>query len=116
MREQITRLHEEPVSQKELERVKAQVMANQVYEQDSVFYQAMQIGTLETVGLGWEVRERYLAGIQAVTSEQVQEVARRYLVDDHLTVATLDPLPKDGEAQAKARRRAAAAGVDAHGR
>lgn len=114
LREQIARLHKEPVSEDELARVKAQVMADQVYEQDSVFYQAMQIGTLETVGLGWEVKEQYLEKIQAVTSEQVQEVARKYLVDDHLTVATLEPLPMDAEAKAKARRAAVAGDAHAH--
>jgi len=28
-----------------------------------------------------------------VTAEQVRDVAVKYLVDDHLTVAVLDPLP-----------------------
>ncbi|MGD8743526.1 MAG: pitrilysin family protein, partial [Granulosicoccaceae bacterium] len=43
LRAQIQRLHDEPVSQAELERIKAQVVAGKVYELDSVFYQAMQI-------------------------------------------------------------------------
>ena len=34
--------------------------------------------------------------LQAVTPEQVREVARKYLTDDRLTVATLEPLPLDG--------------------
>lgn len=114
LHEQITRLHKEPVSEEELARVKAQVMADQVYEQDSVFYQAMQIGTLETVGLGWEVKENYPERIQAVTSEQVQAVARKYLVDDRLTVAVLDPLPMDAEAKARARKAAAAGSGHGH--
>ena len=33
--------------------------------------------------------------VQAVTPEQVREVARNYLTDDRLTVATLEPLPLD---------------------
>jgi zinc protease len=31
--------------------------------------------------------------LKAVTGEQVQEVARKYLVDDGLTTAYLDPQP-----------------------
>jgi len=31
--------------------------------------------------------------LMAVTAEQVQTVARKYLVDAHLTVAVLDPQP-----------------------
>jgi zinc protease len=112
LREQIARLRDAPVTADELERVKAQVLADHVYQQDSVFYQAMQIGTLETVGLGWQRMDEYLPRIQAVTAEQVQAVARKYLVDDHLTVAVLEPQPMD--AAARARARAAAMG-DGHG-
>ncbi|TXL20043.1 hypothetical protein BMR06_06835 [Methylococcaceae bacterium HT5] len=50
-------LQREPVSAKELARVKAQVMASSVYEQDSLFYQAMKLGMAETVGLGWQKSE-----------------------------------------------------------
>ena len=62
-----------------------------MYEQDSVFYQAMQLGMLETVGLGWQKLDEYPERIRAVTAEQVQAVARKYLVDDGLTVAILEP-------------------------
>ncbi len=91
LRAEVARLREEPVAVEELQRVRAQVIAADVYRRDSMFYQAMRIGVLETVGLGWEVMEDYVDRIEAVTPEQVQAVARRYLVDPHLTVATLVP-------------------------
>lgn len=81
------------ISAEEFERVKAQVVANEVYERDSIFFQAMQIGTLETVGLDWRLLDAYVDRIRAVTPEQVRDVARRYLVDTRRTVAILDPLP-----------------------
>lgn len=93
---QIKRLQNEPVSSSELARIKAQVTAAKVYELDSVFYQAMQIGALETVGLDWRLLEEYPQRIAAVTSDQVMAVAREYLIDDSLTVAILDPQPMDG--------------------
>ncbi len=93
LRDQIKRLREAPVDAQELERVKAQVVASNVYERDSVFYQAMQIGILETVGLGWPVLEEYVDRVRAVTVEQVQKVARKYLDDDRLTIAILNPQP-----------------------
>jgi len=96
LREQVTRLQQKAPSAAELERVKAQVMASAVYEQDSTFYQAMQLGMLETIGLGWQAKQDYLDRVQAVTAEQVQQVAKKYLTDDHLTVAVLDPQPIDG--------------------
>ena len=93
--EQVQRLRESSAAQEELDRVKAQLRADKVYEQDSIFYQAMQIGILETVGLSWKDAERYLERIEAVTAEQVQAVANKYLVPDRLTVAELVPQPID---------------------
>jgi zinc protease len=96
LRAEVTRLREELISQEELARVVAQVAATDVYQQDSLFYQGMRLGTLETVGLGWNRLDDYVQRIQAVTPEQVRAVARKYLTDDRLTVATLEPLPLDG--------------------
>jgi len=93
--EQVGRLRKEPVTGPELERVKAQIRAQKVYEQDSIFYQAMQMGILETVGLSWKEADAYLGRIEAVTAEQVQAVARKYLVPERLTVAELIPQPID---------------------
>jgi len=95
--EQVKKLRDDLVSEDELKRIKAQVVAGDVYQRDSVFYQAMQIGSLETVGLGWQVADQYVDRVKAVTAEQVRDVARKYLVDDHLTVAVLDPLPLSAE-------------------
>lgn len=97
---QINTLQTELVSDEELKRIKAQVVANAVYERDSVFYQAMQIGMLETIGLDWRLSDEYVANIQAVTAEQVQMVAQRYFKDNGLTVAELIPLPLDGKQRA----------------
>lgn len=99
--EQIERIKTEPVKSKELDRIKAQVTAAKVYELDSVYYQAIQIGTLETIGLDWRIAEEYVDNINAVTAEQVQQVAREFLVEDQLTVAVLEPQPIDKATEAK---------------
>lgn len=91
IRAQIEKLKTELVSQAEMDRIKAQVVASKVYEKDSVFYQAMQIGTLATVGLDWQLMDQFVERLRAVTPEQVQAVAKKYLIDDHLTVAVLEP-------------------------
>lgn len=75
----------------ELERVKTHVRAQDVYQRDSMFYQAMRIGMLETIGLGQDAYDEYQAGIQRVTVDDVRRVARKYLVDRRLTVAELVP-------------------------
>jgi len=93
LREQIAKLIQEGISADELQRVKAQVTANEVYKRDSVFYQAMQIGQLESVGLSYKVIPVMLRKIQEVTAQQVQDAARAILADDRLTIAVLDPQP-----------------------
>ncbi len=79
------------VTDDELARVKAQVMASAIYELDSVSAQAREIGQLEALGLGWEFVDEYYAKFQQVTAEQVQAVAQKYLVEDRLTFAQLVP-------------------------
>ncbi|MCB1777237.1 MAG: insulinase family protein [Candidatus Competibacteraceae bacterium] len=96
LRGQIAKLRDELISPDELSRVITQVVAADVYQQDSLFYQGMRLGILETVGLGWRKLDDYVQRIQAVTPEQVREVARKYLIDDQLTVAMLEPLPLEG--------------------
>jgi zinc protease len=102
LRDEVTRLRDEPVSEQELERIRNQVLAGKVFELDSVFYQAMQLGMLETVGLDWRMADQYPENIKAVTAEQVQAVAVKYLHDDALTVAVLEPQPMDESMARKA--------------
>ena len=96
LREQIRVLVEQGVSDDELQRVKAQVTASQVYARDSVYYQAMRIGILHAVGLPYDSSDLQVEKLRAVTADQVREVARKYLNDDSLTVAVLDPQPLAG--------------------
>jgi len=91
LRAALRKVADEGVSEQELTRVKAQVIAAQVFQRDSMFYQAMQIGSLATVGLPYDSADLQVRKLRAVTPEQVREVARRYFNDDSLTVAVLDP-------------------------
>lgn len=104
IRQQIKQLQTTPVEKSELERIKIQLQASKVYELDSQFYQGMQVGTLESIGLDWRLSDHYLDKIAAVTPEQVQNVARKYLIDDYLTVGTLDPQPLKGPLESHPRR------------
>ncbi len=87
------------VTQQELDRVKAAVIASDIYQRDSMFYQAMQIGQLETMGYSWRLLDEYPEKLKAVTSAQIQAVAKKYLVKDNMTVAILDPQPIDPNAK-----------------
>jgi zinc protease len=96
---EIDKIKKEGVTQKELDRVKAAVIAADVYQRDSMFYQGMQIGQLETMGYDWQLSKEYPEKLKAITSEQIQAVAKKYLVEDNMTVATLDPQPIDPDAK-----------------
>ncbi|QEP45191.1 insulinase family protein [Ectothiorhodospiraceae bacterium BW-2] len=91
LKRQVAELQQQLVKPEELERIKTQLIASKVYEQDSLFYQAMQIGMLETVGLNWQLADSYIEQLQALTPQQLQQVAQEYLIDSRLTVAWLLP-------------------------
>ena len=101
--QQIETIKASGVTTQELDRVKAAVIAADVYQRDSMFYQAMQIGTVESIGFSWKILDSYPAKLRAVTAEQVQAVAKKYLLQDNLTIATLDPQPIDPNAQPKGK-------------
>jgi len=96
LRREMAKIIDQGVTQEELDRAKAQAIAAQVYERDSMFFQARQIGALEITGLPHRTMDISLAKLRQVTPEQVREVARKYFRDDALTIAYLDPQPMDG--------------------
>jgi zinc protease len=79
------------VSKTELDRVKSQLVSSQIYKRDSIFAQAMEIAIAEMNGISWKYLDDMLLNVQKVTSEDIQRVVEKYLIDDALTVATLDP-------------------------
>lgn len=95
LREQVARIATEGVSEAELNRVKTQWVASEVYKLDSVFNQARELGISWVQGLPLDAGERLIARLRAVTVAQVKAVAQRYFGDDQLTVAVLLPQPVD---------------------
>jgi zinc protease len=77
-----------------------------VYQRDSLFYQAMQLGEYVTAGLPPEALARRVDKLRAVTIQEVQAAAQQWLKDDQLSVAELDPQALKPQAP-----RAAVAGV-----
>jgi zinc protease len=96
LRDQIQAIVDRGVSEEELRRVKAQVHAGLVFDLDSMFSQARQIGALDNAGLPFDSLDLLARKLTGVTAAQVQAVARKYLVDDNLTLAVLDPQPIAG--------------------
>ncbi len=86
----VDRLRDQPVSDEELRRAKKSLESQAVFAQDSLFYQAMLLGEYELTG-DWRRIDDYVPGIQAVTADDVQRVARRYLTPTNRTVGILAP-------------------------
>ncbi len=99
LRQEIRRIADEGVSEAELERIKTQTVASQVYKRDSTYVQAMEIGRLEAAGYRWQDADLMLEKLRTVTAEEVRAVALKYFGDDTLTVAQLDPQPVDPAAR-----------------
>jgi len=91
IRREIQRIQREGISEAELARVKAQVIAGEVYQRDSLFYQAMQLGEYAIAGLPPEALARRVDKLRAVTAQEVQAAAQQWLQDDQLSVAELVP-------------------------
>lgn len=93
---EIIMLQKNLVSLRELEKAKNLIEADFLFAQDSVFSKAMLIGQYETVA-GWQEINNYLPSIQKVTPEDIQRVARKYLIEDNRTVGILIPVSKSME-------------------
>ncbi|WP_296821258.1 pitrilysin family protein [Thiobacillus sp.] len=91
IRGQVERIQRDGVSEAELARVKAQVIAADVYQRDSLFYQAMQLGEYVTAGLPPEALAHRVDKLRAVSAGEVQAAAKQWLQDDQLSVGILDP-------------------------
>jgi zinc protease len=107
LKTEVARIAREGISAAELQRVKTQWTAGEIYKLDSVFNQARELGTYWINGMDVDTGERLMAALRQVTAEQVKSVAQRYFSDEQLTTAVLMPDPN---------RRTAASGAPAQSR
>ena len=98
IRKALKEVADKGILESELKRIKVRILSDQIYKRDSIFGQAMEIGTTEMSGFSWRDIDVMLERMQAISPAQVQAVAKKYLVDEGLTVAVLDPQArKSGE-------------------
>jgi predicted Zn-dependent peptidase len=96
LREEVAKLAEEPVSEWELDRVKNQLQAEYVQKLESNYMLAKDLAEFECKA-DWRVLAENDRRRQEVTAEDIQRVAKTYLVPEHLTVARLVPKPGSQE-------------------
>jgi len=87
--EEIDRLKAEPVSQRELQKVRNQIQADFIRDLDSNFGLASQLAYFQAVAGDWRYILQAMREIDRVSAEDVQRVASRYLTKGNRTVATI---------------------------
>ncbi len=102
LRAQVHKVATEGVTESELQRVKTQWVASEIYKLDSVFNQARELGVAWALGLPPDHGTQLMAKLRQVTAAQVQAVAQKYFGDDQLTVAVLRPQALSGQVRRKA--------------
>ena len=89
------------ITEAELKRIKAQLLASQIYKRDSIFAQAMEIGSAEIAHVSWKDLDRIIERIQQIQSEQIKAAVKRYFIVDGLTIVTLEPQARTVSANPK---------------
>ena len=97
IRKALDELKQKGILESELKRIKVRILSDQIYKRDSNFGQAMEIGTAEMAGFSWRDIDYMLEKMQTITPEQVQAVAKKYLIDEGLTIGVLDPQARQSQ-------------------
>jgi hypothetical protein len=84
--EQVEQLQEQPVAERELQKVKNQIAANAYRRLQSNFFLMIQLGMYEAMW-GWEYINESPARLQAVTAEDIRRVAKTYFTTSNSAVA-----------------------------
>jgi zinc protease len=95
--DEVARLQNEPVPAEELQRAVRQLEAQFVYSSEGMTNQAYWLGLCEIVD-GWERASALPDEIRSVTADDIQRVARQYLLPERRTVGWLEPLSSDAAA------------------
>ncbi|HBS29163.1 MAG TPA: hypothetical protein DEB06_06855 [Phycisphaerales bacterium] len=97
---EVERLQNEPVSERELQKVKNQEAANAFRRLQNNFFLLVQMGLFEAAG-DWRYINEHPRAIQAVTAEDVKRVANTYFARKNRSVAIYNRLqglePEDPE-------------------
>ena len=94
VQDEIARLQNEPVAAKELERVKTQVRAGMIKDMQSSLSRAQALAQFQLADGDASLINTELERILAVTPEQIQAAAKKYLVAGKRAVLEIQPAPQ----------------------
>jgi zinc protease len=89
--EEVERLKSEPVSAAELEKAKNQTIAGLVFGRQTVQQKADAIGHARVILGDVDLVNSQLARYQKVTAEDIQRVAKKYLIEQNRTEVRMLP-------------------------
>lgn len=84
-------LRQQPPNDAEMARVRAAVLAGQVFARDSIYMQAMELGQLSVLDVDWRLADQFDERLAAVSADDVRRAAATWLVPERLTVAHILP-------------------------
>ena len=80
-----------PVTAEEIENAKKTAIAHHIFEQESVTARTASLASSYLLSGNPYYDEDYVNRIRAVTAEEIQAVAQKYLVPNHMNVAVIKP-------------------------
>ena len=80
------------IGQEELESAKARIKSDNVFKFDSVFYQAMQVGMLETKNISWRNLDNYYKISETITLSEVMSAGKSYITQNKPLTTVLRPI------------------------
>ena len=86
---ELYRVREEPIGEVELQRAKNVVIGHYELGLQTHSAQALEAALDETYDLGLDFGTRYVRAVEAVTAEQVREVARKYIQPDNYVMVSV---------------------------
>ncbi len=91
IRNQLARLRQKGVTEKELKQAKAYLLGNMAIDYQTNGNQAMQMALDELYGLGYTHREQYMDEIKGVTREEIQAAVERIILPEKYVMVTVGP-------------------------
>ncbi|MBV4549712.1 insulinase family protein [Pseudomonas sp. SWRI102] len=85
--QELDKLRTDPPAPDELERARTQLIAQNIYGQDSIEGQGHFLGSLVSNGLSWRLMNDEIAELKKVTPDDIRQAAATYLTRDRLTIA-----------------------------
>lgn len=99
---ELRRLAEEPVPERELQKVRNQMEASFIRRLGSNEGMASQLAYFELIAGSWRYILQFRETVQKITAEDVQRVAKKYFTASNRTVATLVKKPSSQEGNDRA--------------